>query len=474
MGKYSKFDDGDRGSIKQQVVAGPVGAGSSQQKKRALRWLGLLFVVTLFLLLFQVVLGRLTNTLTLIADAAHGAADVVSYALNFSVEWLKVKRQQSKSDAAASTRVVDTWGSLMSLVLLVFATVFAVDEAVARLAQGSKKHNAVIGPALFLFAVVSTMGNASLLAMYYHWHRKGKRVDAAAKALEATKPGNAGDALPPTHLDPPTAAGPATIGSTSSPVPTPPIASPRAASPVSPGSIVPPSVQPSDKVGNGFRQGGGPPTNDIIALPVDVPSLPAGIAVGRPARGPRRERERSKGLSLCSDFGGGGTVPADGGNPSGQTQSCQKLCCAAPGVEMATATECPAGAEGVGGGMLAALHLAVHPGCTCEHGEECADTGTSTKEVATSAGRNLNLIAAMLHLVTDVLRGVLILVVSVFILMGGVRDEERADAICALVIAALIAVGSIALLLRVLGRLYSFFSPDEYAKAPEPPPHADV
>ena len=44
----------------------------------------------------------------------------------------------------------------------------------------------------------------------------------------------------------------------------------------------------------------------------------------------------------------------------------------------------------------------------------------------------------MLHLVTDVLRGILILVVALLIVCGGVHDAEKADAVCAIIVAALI------------------------------------
>lgn len=78
-----------------------------------------------------------------------------------------------------------------------------------------------------------------------------------------------------------------------------------------------------------------------------------GLAIppGRPARG--RGRDRKRGLNLCRDFSGGSVAP------EGQAQACQRVCCRAQGDQLAEAPDCPAGAEGVGGGVLSALHQAV-------------------------------------------------------------------------------------------------------------------
>merc|ERR1711957_115092 len=113
-------------------------------------------------------------------------------------------------------------------------------------------------------------------------------------------------------------------------------------------------------------------------------------------------------------------------------------------------------------GMMSTLHMTLHPGCACaDHADAAKDSmqkDPSTDETpSVTKAQNLNVIAAMLHLVTDVLRGILVLVVALLILMGGVEDAERADAICALVVAFLIFAGSIALAVKVLKRLCGFY-----------------
>ena len=77
--------------------------------------------------------------------------------------------------------------------------------------------------------------------------------------------------------------------------------------------------------------------------------------------------------------------------------------------------------------------MVVHPGCKCQHNFLTLDTEEGDKqdkrdEAVTSTSQNLNLAAVMLHLVTDVLRSILILVSAILILCGGVHDAERADA----------------------------------------------
>mmetsp|Transcript_46421 Transcript_46421/g.81683 ORF Transcript_46421/g.81683 Transcript_46421/m.81683 type:complete len:450 (-) Transcript_46421:6-1355(-) len=424
--RYDRFGAGENAD-----VGGLPGlAAKKRRKRRALRWLGLLFLVTLLLLIFQVTLGWATNTLTLVADAAHGVADVVSYAFNFCVECLK-KRGRSREDAEATTKMVDTWGSLISLVLLIFATIFAVAEAMGRFSEDVEEDSDRIGPALLFFSIMSTTCNTGLMLMYWHWHKKSGVKTPSANL-------SAGVILDDSIITVPSP--PVTIG----------------------GSKLAPSL-PS----NGDIEALAPPVIEEIthkttnlqdvsnaAAPALPPELP--MLLGRPSR--KREKDRKKGLNLCADFAGGETAAV------GSEENCQKIgcpgpgeCCRPIGEELADAPECPAGAvEGIGGGVLSALHRAVHPGCTCEHAEEDAPAGFPVMPATSGEGRNLNLVAAMLHLITDVLRGILILGIALLIMLGGVHDAGRADAVCALVVAALIAAGSIALLLRVAGRLPMF------------------
>lgn len=92
--------------------------------------------------------------------------------------------------------------------------------------------------------------------------------------------------------------------------------------------------------------------------------------------------------------------------------------------------------------------MLVHPGCSdshADHGGKCGQSGGAKPR----SEANLNVTAAMLHLWADVLRGITILVAAILIEAKWVADAGRADAICALVVAAFVALGSLALLQRM-------------------------
>jgi len=89
------------------------------------------------------------------------------------------------------------------------------------------------------------------------------------------------------------------------------------------------------------------------------------------------------------------------------------------------------------------LHELLHPGC--------AHQGFPSKDGHGSDGHNysLNTSSAMLHLMSDVLRGILIFVVALLMKCHMVTNASRADAVCALLVAALVILGSGALLVEV-------------------------
>jgi len=298
----------------------------------------------------------------LLADSAHGGADVLSYGLNFFIEWLKLRaaRQEEKQEDSANiiknaAKIVDTWGSVASLVTLVIAATFAATEAVERLSTPSGKDSKNIGPALLVFAIVSTSANMYLVVMYKRWHTKGSRTSEASQSESIAE------------------SQPAVVENLEAP-------------------------------------------DQMLCLPcMPCPS------------------------------------PMPSQNAEDQTSD-----------HVAQPPEHPANTEGMGGGMMTTLHMALHPGCACSNHagaavEDSMQENPSTPETpSVIKAQNLNLIAAMLHLVTDVLRGILVLFVALLILMGGVEDAERTDALCALVVAFLIFAGSIALTVKVVSRLYGF------------------
>jgi len=66
---------------------------------------------------------------------------------------------------------------------------------------------------------------------------------------------------------------------------------------------------------------------------------------------------------------------------------------------------------------------------------------------------NLNLSAAMLHLIADVVRGITILVSAIVIEAGVARDAGKVDAVCALLVAGFIFVGAAAIFQRLFSSL---------------------
>merc|ERR1719330_673449 len=98
------------------------------------------------------------------------------------------------------------------------------------------------------------------------------------------------------------------------------------------------------------------------------------------------------------------------------------------------------------------LHMLVHPGCTGHHGSPSVP-GSSPSVPQKSLQANLNVTSAMLHLLADVLRSITILVAGVLIQANVVGNPGRADAVCALLVAAFVALGSLALVNRMFSAL---------------------
>lgn len=141
---------------------------------------------------------------------------------------------------------------------------------------------------------------------------------------------------------------------------------------------------------------------------------------------------KNRTLNLCGDFAG----MAPGTSPSSDTPQCRDSCCRDGDGENSAST------------WNSLLHMLVHPGCTSHAGCGKASSGDDA-EGTKPAEANLNVTAAMLHLWADVLRGIAILVAAVLIEARLVEDPERADAVCALLVAIFVAMGSMALLQRM-------------------------
>lgn len=99
------------------------------------------------------------------------------------------------------------------------------------------------------------------------------------------------------------------------------------------------------------------------------------------------------------------------------------------------------------------LHDAFHPGC---RDPGCDDSSCAKgDEVPSSWSANLNVYGALLHLATDVIRSIVVLVAGVLVQSGLLKDAARTDAICALVVGFCVFAGSAAFLGSSLSSLRS-------------------
>jgi len=150
---------------------------------------------------------------------------------------------------------------------------------------------------------------------------------------------------------------------------------------------------------------------------------------------PRRERfARKGGLNLSGEY----------------SAAAEKRACETSGEPCGEGSACCAGGDGASTGTWSAfLHALVHPGCTGDHGPGSSEKSPSIPGERAAPDSNLNLSAAMLHLIADCMRGVTILITAIVIQAGVVSDTKRADAVCALLVAAFVALGSVALVHRM-------------------------
>jgi len=124
---------------------------------------------------------------------------------------------------------------------------------------------------------------------------------------------------------------------------------------------------------------------------------------------------------------------------------------------------------------IAWLHQAFHPGCDPSGCHLSGGAAASTEaSVNADGGRpapeeNLNVSGALLHLVADVLRSLVILVAGVLLQCGLFTDAAKVDAVCALTVSALIIAGSLAMVRDVVTALCRSFCRREVAR-PLPPP----
>jgi hypothetical protein len=98
------------------------------------------------------------------------------------------------------------------------------------------------------------------------------------------------------------------------------------------------------------------------------------------------------------------------------------------------------------------IHSLVHPGCEGHRGScsKLGDRGGTGIETTakSSSDHNFNVDAAMLHIVSDVVRGILMLVLAILI-RAGVVNAKRADIISALLVAGLVLIGALSIFQKI-------------------------
>jgi len=175
-----------------------------------------------------------------------------------------------------------------------------------------------------------------------------------------------------------------------------------------------------------------PPSSPPPLTSFEVPPLPS-------AGGFMELGDFEDGLLVCS--------PCNQAVPAVASSGRISMRCAAAGCGLATCGNvepCGTGLdEGTGTwNWSSTLHMIVHPGCDGSH-------ASCEGQCDARSDANLNVTSAMLHLVADVLRGVTILGAALVIELRLVSDARKVDAICALLVAIFVTLGSAALLQRV-------------------------
>jgi len=87
------------------------------------------------------------------------------------------------------------------------------------------------------------------------------------------------------------------------------------------------------------------------------------------------------------------------------------------------------------GSLKLSLHAVLHPGCG-----SCTSTSSDTQA---AQGQNFNVYGVLLHVCTDVVRTLLLVVVGVLVRCGVLKDADRVDAISSIIICGCVTLGSV-------------------------------
>lgn len=372
------------------------------------KWLLFVCVMTSFVLIFQLVAGAVGKSDALIADSAHTSVDLITYFLNFYVEYRKTKhfRFGNSYDAFGvmqdqEQRRLDLRGSTISTFLLVTATGWASKEAIDRLTMPDELKPAAnfagIGPSMLSFSVMSAAAGVFTLWAHGTGLFEKDLFGSTAVAIELPSMPSDGDFTTGSFPD-------------MSPTPYKEYTSPTSST-------------------NRNNRGNSPTSVEANMSASDLPGGLEGFRVARPDPDTRRAKRKARkqgGLNLRADFSNEASPCMD--------RNCTDSGCAAPGRGHAE-----------NNAFMALVHTIVHPGC--QH-------GNGKKEPQ----HNLNVFGAVLHVVADVLRSVAILVVAILIQTGWVQDPADADAVCALFVAAFVILGSLTLIIQMAHAAWHFVS----------------
>lgn len=285
--------------------------------------------------------------------------------------------------------LLDACGAWLSTLALLVASVVAVAEAAVRLgaADGPGDGYERVGPALLGFAVLGTLANVGVLVLL-SWRRKVSRATTLLTVPESgpiEMPGRLGMEI----------AGAPAVGS----------------------AVYPPQALP----GRSRKNGGG--RRGKAGFCATYSKAPLAIGAGGediffPCSGCAEVTCASSTSPRGGGGGGGGCDGSQNGGPRTMT-------------------------------WLPHLHNLVHPSCAASHGDCACDLSSAGEASSAASDNNLNLFAALLHLVADVLRSITILVAGLLVETGTLKDAGKVDAGCAIAVAAFIVAGSMALFHRM-------------------------
>mmetsp|Transcript_41504 Transcript_41504/g.96566 ORF Transcript_41504/g.96566 Transcript_41504/m.96566 type:complete len:420 (-) Transcript_41504:136-1395(-) len=375
------------------------------------KWLFFVCGITFLVLVFQVVAGAIGKSDALIADSAHSSVDLVTYFMNFYIEYRKNKTRGALQDN--EKHKLDMRGSFFSTFLLCSATGWACKEAIERLSMSGDLKPAAnysgIGPSMLAFSVISTAAN--VFTLWVHGTGAFEKDFFGPRRGDIELPGisPAGSPTSPSHQD-------------YSAIPYKAYTSPKSSSPKA----------SSPRALNDIQNT--PP--DMAASLNDMPDGRDAFRMSRLDPDAKRARDERKRLRAQARKQGGLNLTADFNDAS----PCNDQSC--------TSAACNSHSHAGSNAFLNLVHQIVHPGCGRRDGQGAQE-------------HNLNVFGAVLHLVADVLRSVAILIVAIFIQMGWVSDPADADAVCALFVAAFVLLGSLTLFFQMASTSWHLATAEE-------------